>query len=71
VVGTTFDAVVMRGDRDVLVQFYAPWCSHCQSILPIYEQLASQVAATATLTIAKFDATANEIPHDVTPGLLG
>lgn len=47
-----------------LVEFYAPWCGHCQKLIPTYEQLAKEVAAdkelSAKVTIAKIDCDANK-----------
>ena len=34
----TFDEIV-DGSRPALVEFYAPWCGHCKTLAPIYEQL--------------------------------
>lgn len=62
VVGKNFDALVKNSGKFVLLEFYAPWCGHCKSLAPIYEDLAKQHAANDKLTIAKIDATLNEIP---------
>lgn len=43
VVGKNFDAIVMDETKDVLVEFYAPWCGHCKSLEPKYEELAKQL----------------------------
>jgi protein disulfide-isomerase A1 len=60
-VGTNFERIVMDGSKDVLVKYYAPWCGHCKSLAPIWEELGQHVAEVNDLVIAKFDATANEV----------
>jgi len=39
----------------LLVQFYAPWCSHCKALAPEFEQAASELGGRAVL--GKVDAT--------------
>lgn len=63
VVGKNFDDLVKNSGKFVLLEFYAPWCGHCKSLAPIYEDLAKQHAGNDKLTIAKIDATLNEIPN--------
>lgn len=60
IVGTTYDKIVNDPTKDVLVKFYAPWCGHCKTLAPIWDELAAHVALNEDLVIAKFDATANE-----------
>jgi protein disulfide-isomerase A6 len=50
-----FDSVV-NGERDVLVEFFAPWCGHCKSLAPKYELLGKAFAAETKVVIAKVDA---------------
>jgi thioredoxin 1 len=48
-----FDEQVLRGDRPVLVDFWADWCPPCKMIAPILEQLESELGDR--LTIAKLN----------------
>lgn len=59
--GSTFEDVVMNNDKDVLVEFYAPWCGHCKQLAPVYDELGEAFADEDQVVIAKMDSTANEI----------
>ncbi|XP_033120554.1 protein disulfide-isomerase A3-like [Anneissia japonica] len=63
VVAKNFDKVVNDDTKDVLIEFYAPWCGHCKKLTPIYEELASKLANDENIVIAKMDATANDVPQ--------
>ncbi|XP_034375489.1 protein disulfide-isomerase A4 isoform X2 [Arvicanthis niloticus] len=64
VVGKTFDAIVMDPKKDVLIEFYAPWCGHCKQLEPVYTNLGKKYKGQKDLVIAKMDATANDITND-------
>jgi len=52
-----FDSIVKDSNKNVLVEFYAPWCGHCKTLAPIYEKLATIFASEPDVVIAKLDAT--------------
>ncbi|XP_057455445.1 protein disulfide isomerase-like 1-4 [Lotus japonicus] len=60
VVGNNFDEIVLDESKDVLLEIYAPWCGHCQSLEPIYNKLAKHLRGIESLVIAKMDGTTNE-----------
>ena len=62
VVAKNFDQIVNDVTKDVLIEVYAPWCVHCKSLSPKYEELANKLAKEKNILIAKIDATSNDIP---------
>jgi len=61
VVANNFNQIVGDTTKDVLVEFYAPWCGHCKKIAPVWEELAKDLQHVPSLVIAKIDATANDV----------
>merc|ERR1711939_412812 len=69
IVAHNYKDIVMDDKKDVLVEFYAPWCGHCKALAPSYEKLAKLYTDNkdfkGKVTIAKVDATANDVPDDI------
>lgn len=42
-VAENFDSIVNDDSKDVLIEFYAPWCGHCKSLEPKYKELGEKV----------------------------
>lgn len=68
VVGNNFDEIVLDESKDVLLEIYAPWCGHCQSLEPTYNKLAKHLRGIESLVIAKMDGTTNEHPRAKSDG---
>nr|CCA26649.1 protein disulfideisomerase putative [Albugo laibachii Nc14] len=64
IVAKQFMERVIESDKDVLLEFYAPWCGHCNQLAPVYRKLADMFADVDSIMIAKIDATENEIDFE-------
>ncbi|KAI5658597.1 hypothetical protein M9H77_27390 [Catharanthus roseus] len=51
-----FNEIVLDETKDVLVEFYAPWCGHCKSLAPTYEKVATAFKLEDGVVIANLDA---------------
>ncbi|KAK9983846.1 hypothetical protein SO802_033371 [Lithocarpus litseifolius] len=51
-----FGEVVLDETKDVLVEFYAPWCGHCKNLAPTYEKVATAFKFEEDVVIANVDA---------------
>jgi protein disulfide-isomerase A1 len=68
VVAKNYEQIVLDDSKDVLIEFYAPWCGHCKSLAPKYEELGALYAKSEfkdKVVIAKVDATANDVPDEI------
>lgn len=69
-VGEQFLEVVQK--HNVLLMYFAPWCGHCKKLDPIYKELAAKYnVPNSNVVIAKFDATVNDVPLEVTDIIQG
>ena len=44
---------VVNGDKNVFVEFFAPWCGHCKALAPEYEIVADAYVKESNVVIAK------------------
>ncbi|KAH7105518.1 protein disulfide isomerase [Auriculariales sp. MPI-PUGE-AT-0066] len=66
VVGSEFDKVIYDDDKDVFVEFYATWCGHCKRLKPTWDSVGEKFAEVKDrITIAKMEATENDLPTDI------
>lgn len=74
VVGASFNEIVLEGKlesggrrKNVLLEFYAPWCGHCKKLEPKYAKLAKELSQShsESLIVANMDATSNDIPSNL------
>ena len=54
----TFDEVVLKSDKPVLVDFWAAWCGPCRMVGPIIEELSNDYIGKAV--VGKVDVAANQ-----------
>lgn len=64
VVSESLQDIVFDSGKNVLIEFYAPWCGHCKKLAPILDEVAVSFESDAEVVIAKLDATENDIPQE-------
>ncbi|KAK6912066.1 hypothetical protein RJ641_024159 [Dillenia turbinata] len=63
VVGKTFEELVLKSPKNVLLEVHTPWCINCESMSKQVEKLFKHFKGLNTLTFAKINAAANEHPE--------
>ena len=55
--GQNLESTIASG-RPLLVQFYAPWCGHCQQLAPTWEKIGNKIGHD--VTVGKLDCTQHQ-----------
>ncbi|KAI8029748.1 Protein disulfide-isomerase [Camellia lanceoleosa] len=64
VVADSLQDMVFNSGKNVMLEFYAPWCGHCKKLAPTLDEVAVSFENDPDVIIAKLDATANDLPTD-------
>ncbi|KAI1910596.1 hypothetical protein LOZ61_004344 [Ophidiomyces ophidiicola] len=57
---TNYDRLIARSNYVSIVEFYAPWCGHCQNLKPAYEKAARKLEGLAKVAAMNCEDEANK-----------
>ncbi|KEG13152.1 protein disulfide isomerase [Trypanosoma grayi] len=63
IVASTFEKYLSSG-KDILIEFFAPWCGHCKNFANTYAKVAKEFESSDVI-IAVMDATANDVDKSI------
>jgi thioredoxin 1 len=55
VTDANFESEVLKSDKPVLVDFWAPWCGPCVQLSPVIDEIANAKAGTAKIVKLNVD----------------
>jgi len=55
VTDANFDSEVLKSDKPVLVDFWAPWCGPCMQLSPVIDQVADATVGKAKVAKVNVD----------------